>query len=90
MFRNDVQSNGSLSKIETFIIILKMRFNEEGAKAGASSASAAKPKGKAAKKRALASKLEGAEALFDNEEEELLFQVCFGVRTLCLFVDYRQ
>lgn len=55
-----------------------MRFNEEEDKAGGESS---KPKGKAAKKRALADKLGEAEALFDNEEEELLFQVCFDGRT---------
>jgi hypothetical protein len=57
-----------------------MRFNEEGAKSAGES-SKAKPKGKAAKKRAMASKLEEVETLFDNEEEELLFQVCFDSGT---------
>ncbi|KAI6189880.1 hypothetical protein M3Y97_00056100 [Aphelenchoides bicaudatus] len=72
--KNDIQSNASLNEIETFIVILKMRFSEEGVKADGPSNSKVKPKGKAAKKRARASKLEATEALFDNEEEGLLFE----------------
>jgi hypothetical protein len=58
------------------MVILKVRFNEEAAKA-ADSGSSSKPKGKAAKKRAMVSKLADAEAVYDNQEEELLFQVCY-------------
>jgi hypothetical protein len=67
-----------LKKIETFIVILKLRFSEdETKKSGSSSKNAGKPKGKASKKRALANKLAEAEAVYDNDEERLLFEVCF-------------
>lgn len=69
-----------MSKIETFVVFLKLRLNEEEAKTqttGSSSTNTgSKPKGKAAKKRALANKLAESEAVFDNAEEQLLFQVC--------------
>jgi len=78
--KNDIQSTKSLREIEKFIIILKVRFNEEEINTGAGSSSS-KPKGKA-KKRAVGNKLSKTEAVYDNTEEELLFQVviqCFFV-----------
>ena len=74
-----------------------MRIEETTADAGASLSTtneakgggAAKPKGKAAKKRALANKLADAAIIFDNEEEELLFEVAFE-RARALFFVYKR
>jgi hypothetical protein len=72
--KEDIKSSKALSKIKTFIMILKIRFNEEAINSTTDSGPS-KPKGKAAKKRALANKLADADCVYDNPEEELLFQV---------------
>ncbi|KAI6229744.1 hypothetical protein M3Y99_01132800 [Aphelenchoides fujianensis] len=73
----DIDGDSTLKAMETFVLVLKVRFAEaEGAGDGqpAPKPATTKPKGKAAKKRALADKLSAAEMVYDNEEEALLFE----------------
>ncbi|KAI6199817.1 Autophagy protein 5 [Aphelenchoides besseyi] len=72
--KNDIENDNVLKTLKTFILILKVRFNETSSAASNSTTETAKPKGKAAKKRALADKLSNAEMIYDNEEEMLLFE----------------
>ncbi|KAI6213584.1 Autophagy protein 5 [Aphelenchoides besseyi] len=72
--KNDIANDNVLKTLKTFILILKVRFNETSSEASNSTNETSKPKGKAAKKRALADKLSNAEMIYDNEEEMLLFE----------------
>lgn len=79
-FRKDIQSTKALKEIETFIVILKMRFKEEDIISSGQASSGAKTKGK---KRARANKLAETEGVYDNEEEGLLFKVCSSLSICC-------
>lgn len=84
-----MKSAGSQYRFSHVILILKIRIADSSSQAtnkpdDSSTSKKGKKLSKAQKRRIAANALAGADVIFDNPEEELLFQVSFRLQFLSL------